>query len=243
MLSPYIRLAATAAATFAATAALCQSSTTARHDCLFASTVEGNAVPSCDNSDSLSIGKDKNVTLAMAALGIDSKKVRFVSCKGEKFHVMPDQLVDGLQTYIIYYPPDARKAFLAPTIHELAHVMQMEAAGDSRALHASFNHEASKHIELGADFMTGVLFKKLFPATQTREFEQNTILFGQYVEDTKNAHGKQSERNAAFLRGFNANLETLGDTARKIHETFQRKIYGQITFFSSTHETHQDSAR
>ena len=232
MLLPIVRGLIGACLTLALASALAQSGQEAREDCLYASVDGGVPLTPCDDVDPLELGKDPQIAKAIVELGIDATRVRFVGCASENFRVRQDKNPDGRLTYVIYYPSGVHNVFLAPTVHELAHVMQMDAAGGAVALHKRFKKDDSKRIELGADFMTGVLFQNVFPDAQMKEFEQNRNLFGQYVELTLTPHGTPEERSTAFARGINATFEPGDRDPKRIHEIFQNRIYGEVVYFS-----------
>ncbi|MFO1219648.1 MAG: hypothetical protein U1E89_14875 [Burkholderiaceae bacterium] len=97
------------------------------------------------------------------------------------------------------YPLEAGGRYLAPIVHELAHVMQMRIAGGLAALRASGLD--SRQIELGADFLAGFVFSEALRHVDIDEFQNNLSLIGSYYERTDEAHGTPAQRVSAFRIG------------------------------------------
>ncbi|MBI3149221.1 MAG: hypothetical protein HYZ17_12000 [Betaproteobacteria bacterium] len=110
---------------------------------------------------------------------------------------MPDSS-DG-KRFLIRYPSQVGSNYLAPIVHELAHVVQMRDAGGLAVLNP---RENSHRIELGADFLAGLAFNISLGHIGGGDFETNLELAGSYTV-TVDDHGLPEHRTQAFLRGSN----------------------------------------
>ncbi|VVP05882.1 hypothetical protein PS903_03023 [Pseudomonas fluorescens] len=194
--------------------------------CLHGVTQGSEATPvlACPDSDPLHLADNADIQKAMKMLGINSSSVQFKGCEKLSFSASP---IGGSvpHTYVVSYPTEVKEKFLAPILHELSHVMQMEASGGLTQLR---NEYKSKRIELAADYLTGVMFSKIFPQAALKEFEQNILLVGLYVEPDVNAHGTPAQRGQAFRRGVFGSSDKIDDDMRNVSLNFQRNIYGHI---------------
>jgi hypothetical protein len=195
--------------------------------CLYATTVDKKPIPltSCADADPLELGKNVDVRKAMTALRIPFDRVRFKGCTRQPFAVYLDATGIG-NAYVVTYASEQRATFLAPVLHELAHVLQMEAAGGPTQLRDQV--KLSKRIELGADYLTGVLFARNLPDAPLKLFEQNLLLTGLYYEQNDRAHGTPTERKNAFRFGTFAKPEEIDGDLRQVSANFQRNIYGEV---------------
>ncbi|WP_219135190.1 hypothetical protein [Janthinobacterium sp. UMAB-60] len=191
-------------------------------NCLYAVTVSGT--PSrqtpCPAADPIDLANNENIKIAISLLNINMSELSFRGCEIGRFFAMPDDRSD--KKYIISYKIDKEK-FLAPTLHELSHVLQMKNAGGSLALSKKYR---SKRIELAADYMTGVMFSRLFKNMDLKKFEQNILLTGLYFESSELAHGRPDERISAFRLGVFEKKEEINMS--EIELDFQRNIYAKF---------------
>jgi hypothetical protein len=195
--------------------------------CLYGQTTvgpEASVVVPCVDADPLNIANDPDVRTVMKSLGLKPGTIRFKGCKSLRFRAAPDG-VPSDHRYVITYPTDAAGSYLAPITHELAHVLQMEMAGGLLALTATF---ASKRVELGADYLTGVVFSQSLKQVSLNEFQHNLALIGLYVELDANAHGTPSQRVAAFRFGVFQKFDSVHVDMRKASDDFQVNLYGRI---------------
>ena len=154
----------------------------------------------CERGDPLRVGQDRRVLLAMTMLGIPTDTVRFRGCSGLPFSAGPDSKQEGVpQSFVVNYPIEVGKDFLAPIVHELAHVTQMRLAGGLEPLRSKMT--TSRRIELGADFLTGFVFSGVLHDADINEFQHNLSLIGLYQERLDQAHGTPAQRTMAFRRG------------------------------------------
>ena len=200
------------------------------HGCFYAVTVGANKseVRTCKDSDPLNFSNNTDIKKVILDFGLSQNRIRFKGCPDQPFSAYADQLAGS---YVVTYPSNQTEKFLVPIIHELAHVLQMHAAGGQRELMKKFTVNASKRIELGADYLTGVIFAKLFKDAKLDAFQQNLSVMGQYKELDAVAHGSQQERIVAFRRGVFLTPLQLERDASATHEYFQGNIYGEIIKF------------
>lgn len=201
------------------------------HGCLYGVTVghEETPVTPCDDADPLNIAKDPYIDKVMKLLSIKPGKVRFKGCKGLRFSATPDGMAkEGDRRYLITYPIEVAQSYIAPISHELAHVLQMEMAGGLDPLRKTFS---SMRVELGADFLAGVIFSSSLQNININQFQHNLELMGLYVELEADAHGTPAQRTSAFRWGVHLNFDTMNQDIRKVSDDFQANIYGKVVQF------------
>lgn len=166
-------------------------------DCLFAFPQAGAAavVQPC-GPDGKDVVKNAAIQSVMQRFNITTEEVKFQECPGGAYLAMPD--VSNENKYIIQYPKETGDDFVAPITHELAHVFQMRLAGGLQNLRDSNNPRA---IELGADFLSGILFRTTLKHLPGNEFENSLSLVGSY-DPKKKSHGLPNHRQQAFRLGF-----------------------------------------
>lgn len=165
--------------------------------CLYGGFTQGNETTSIEpcGDDLAQIGSDVKVRAVMRTFNILSTNVVFKSCRGGRFSARPDG--DGEDRFLITYPNPVGSNYLAPIVHELAHVVQMQVAGSREALRL----ENSRRIELGADFLAGLAFSKTLTQEDSDDFRTNLRLAGSYKIQTQD-HGLPEHRDQAFRRGL-----------------------------------------
>lgn len=201
------------------------------HGCLYGVTVGHEATPvtPCDDADPLNLAKDPYIGKVMRSLSIEPGKVRFKGCKGLRFSATPDGMAkEGDRRYLITYPIEITQSYLAPITHELAHVLQMEMAGGLDPLRKTFS---SMRVELGADFLAGVIFSSSLQTIDINQFQHNLELMGLYVELETDAHGTPAQRTSAFRWGVHLNFDAMNRDIRIVNEDFQANIYGKVVQF------------
>lgn len=199
--------------------------------CFYGVTVgpDGAPVKPCSKDDPDQVAENHWVRDAMAQLSLDPALVAFQGCENGQFRA-ESRFADGKQVYLIRYSTSA-DAILAPVIHELAHVAQMEATGGFEALRAQAEGD-SRRIELGADYIAGVVFAQIIAESgeiRANDFQNDLNLIGLYYEAAQNAHGTPEERTAAFRYGLKDGRD--GIELSGIHQYFQDEVYGQIQQF------------
>lgn len=168
-------------------------------NCLYGTTTQGNEktpIEPC-GSDDKKIGADPHVQAVMRAFNLPENIVVFQSCPGGRFSAMPESR--GSSRFLVRYPSTAPSNYLAPIVHELAHVVQMLHAGGLDALKPDEN---VRRIELGADFLAGLAFNMSLGRQNVDDFETNLHLIGSYKIE-KQDHGSPEHRGQAFRLGYN----------------------------------------
>ncbi len=190
--------------------------------CLYATAVgtERLAVEPC-GPDSLGVGANGNIRAVMRYFGLPQETVQFKSCPGGRFSAEES---NGTAAYVVTYPSDARSDFLAPVVHELAHVVQMKQAGGLLKLRAAAD---SRRIELGADFLAGLAFHAVLGQLKQGDFETNLRLIGSYTGGG-NDHGCPEDRTQAFRVGATRAAPYPNLTYLQALEYFDGNHYAQI---------------
>ncbi|WP_313223341.1 hypothetical protein [Pseudoxanthomonas mexicana] len=197
----------------------------AEQDCLFVNYSNGKAVAPCGDSDPLRISYDQDLRKVMTSLGITPSQVRFKGCSNLEFSVIKDPLIKGPKQYLISYPLEARDSYLAPVVHELAHVMQVNSAGGDIKAMREQRDSSSLRIELEADYLTGMVLSRTIATRNLALFQHNIVLTGMYKEENYRAHGTPAQRTSAFRMGYfqpiDANVPDLVSAPRY----FQENVY------------------
>ena len=166
-------------------------------DCLYAfSQGDEKVVVEPCGEDALGVGADEKIVSVMRYFDIPPRAISFRSCPGGRFSARPHG-TDG-QRFIITYPSSAKSDYLAAVVHELAHVVQIRAAGSLSALDAKTN---SRRIELGADFLAGLAFNSVLKNLKFGNFESSLNLIGSYNAAKSDDHGLPGHRAQAFRLG------------------------------------------
>lgn len=168
-------------------------------NCLYGTFTQGDEttpIQPC-GADVKGIGTDPNVLAVMRTFNIPTNVVVFQACPGGRFSAMPDG--NDAKRFLVRYPSTAKANYLAPIVHELAHVVQMREAGGLAALKPKEN---SRRLELGADFLAGLAFNMSLHQLNSGDFETNLQLAGSYKVETDD-HGTPEQRTLAFRRGSN----------------------------------------
>ena len=166
-------------------------------NCLYGTFSQGDdktAIGPC-GADAKGIGTDPNVLAVMRTFNIPTDVIVFQACPGGRFSAMPDG--NDVKRFLVRYPSTAKANYLAPIVHELAHVVQMRNAGSLAALKPKEN---SRRIELGADFLAGLAFNMSLKQMNSGDFETNLQLAGSYKIETDD-HGTPEHRTQAFRLG------------------------------------------
>jgi hypothetical protein len=201
--------------------------------CLYSTKVGGKVIQAapCRGEDPLRFAKDADLAGVIRAFGIRPESIEFTGCDGGVFSTAVAQFngsSNAANRYLITYPSGAKNGFLAPITHELAHVVQIEIAGGLERLQDSLE---SKRIELGADFLTGIVFSHALKGAGLGEFQNNLSLMGLYRDSSIEAHGTPNQRTAAFRRGVFFNFADVNENFRRASQEFEENIYGEIVTF------------
>jgi len=193
-------------------------------DDLYANPQDATKSQTCDTQDPLHIKSAASVRDTMVTLGVNPAKIEFAQCAGGFFSTSAS--LDSTHDLIfrITYPEGLEiSQYLAPITHELGHVYQLLHAGSLAELRKQMQNSL-KRIELGADFLAGVAFRRRkLPASELILFEQNLMLTGDF---TANDHGTPAQRTSAFRMGYFSLPENQSvDDAAK---SFQTDGFAQI---------------
>jgi len=200
--------------------------------CLNSVTVgkEEKPVIPCDDTDPLNLANSADIHTVIKRMGLDPDKLHFKGCKNLRFSAAPDETAkNGEQRYLVTYPSETSDSYLAPITHELAHVLQMEIEVNS-AEHL-LKEYGSKRVELGADFLTGIVFSSSLENNDINEFQHNLMLIGLYREMEEDAHGSPAQRTAAFRFGYFLKNTEVKSNINMAFRYFLDNLYGQIDQF------------
>ena len=196
----------------------------------------GAALPRGCVADRYQFGSDTTVQSAARAVGVEPEQIVFLGCESRSFGIVTTQGRSRPYSYRIHYPvagsaaPDSVRArYLAPVVHEIGHVLQLEASGGIQALMASLQN-SSDRVELGADFVAGILFRRLMGHLDRQEFIQSLDLVGDYRSGALDSHGSPEARTAAFRLGFH--YQDTGGPLKAAHRHFQQEQFGYVVRYS-----------
>lgn len=218
---------------------LCCATVSAQDDsvnCLYSFHVgTGNSakpVVACGYEDPRLIGDDARIKKTMEALGIPHALVTFRGCAGLDFSAAPDTRVGaGKNQYVVSYPSDLQSpinVMVAPIVHELAHVGQMRAAGGVENLRRIYE---SRRVELGADFVAGLIFATALKGDDIKDFLLNLRLIGGYHVRDVESHGTPEQRTGAFRRGAFLQYPYNELSIPKSEKYFQENDYANLLVF------------
>jgi hypothetical protein len=189
-------------------------------DCLYSEPSADVASADCSN-DPLRLADQAFISSVIGQLGLAGAQINFVGCRQTTFATA----MTSQHVYRITYPSAlsiSLSSYLAPITHELGHVFQIEGAGSIHAVRERLNN-SSERIELGADFLAGIEYRRNMSVENRGEFERNFQLLGNYGSG---GHGSPEDRIAAFRKGFYYTLGVGGIVAAS--NDFQFNGYGEI---------------
>lgn len=195
-------------------------------DCLY-SGPDGPEPADC-RPDPYGVGNEPAITAAIAGLGLDRSQIVFVGCAQGRFETRPAE--GAGHSFRILYPLRANYDFATyrgPLMHELGHTFQVNRAGSLRALTQSLDRSSARaRIELGADFLAGILYRRYAGSSDMRNFLQNLDLLGNYRPAESASHSSPEARAMAFQYGFIYNVGS--GTIGAAHAKFQDDMFGGI---------------
>lgn len=196
--------------------------------CLFAVSRGINAVPvgPCPNDDPLNLASNADVLKVIKRLGLSSEAIRFKGCANLSFSASEEAPINGARRYLITYPSNLKEPIIAPITHELAHLFQFEMAGGLQAARTLFG--STKKLELGADFLTGMLFSQVLSQFSYNEFQHNMMLTGRYFEARAEEHGTPANRTASFRFGAFLKNEKLVRDISSANSHFRENLYAEV---------------
>ena len=192
--------------------------------CAAASAAQSGPADGCAG-DSQNIASMPFVREAKRVLGIGAADITF-RCGTRGFETSRSS---NLTYYTIYYPalPDPRR-YKAPITHELAHVVQLQHTGASRELLAEFQGSSAR-VELGADFLAGVVYQKAWNKdADSFSYQSDSVLLGSFAFNDPRHHGTQIDRNNAFRLGRYIRDEKARGDVWVDHRYFQQFLFSQF---------------
>lgn len=155
-------------------------------------------------SDPLHVAALRDLSIAIKALALPADRIQFQGCAKTVFKTayLPGATAAS-RRYKIYYPilDQPYQNYVAPLVHELAHVYQIETTGDADKLLQRYANRLLP-IELGADFLTGIVARYYLVGARPNLFGDNLQLVGLYRESDVQAHGTPDQRIGAFRFGY-----------------------------------------
>lgn len=212
-----------------ALAALCWSTTARADDDAFLHSASGAAPEFVDcRPDPVALNANPNVAQAVQGYGLAETRIAFVGCAQGRYATrrLPS-LLPGARAYEIRYPQNGEdiSAYVGPIAHELAHVYQLERAGSMQALRAS---QSSRQIELGADFLAGVILRNATRGLGPGVFHISLDVMGKYYEDDHDAHGTPEQRVEAFRRGYFLLYANVGGDMPSAGRYFDEEVFFRL---------------
>lgn len=212
-----------------ASAALATDTSLSTRDCLFATHADGKELKPCADNDPLMLHASTKLELAKQALKIPAGRVSFRGCTGQRFATYIESATkSGEYKYVVTYPSETPDDYLAPMIHELAHVMQLEDAGGSKSAVRNARGNKSLRIELEADYLTGIVFSQILKTDSVVAFQHNKTFAGMFKEDEYDAHGTPSQRTSAFRMGYYQTLDEDLPDIKTAALHFQANVYDDL---------------
>ena len=178
------------------------------------------------SSDPLGFAQNDSIRRAIDLFGLSGARIKFLGCTTTEFQTSaPPGIDDDDLAFKIYYPvTDALQPrdYVAPLIHELGHAFQIKQVGSI----AELKRLESRRIELGADFLAGLVFGKS-GEMKLAQFHASTELIGRYREKS-NEHGTPEQRGYAFRFGvfFEKNHGVMNVEAANAQ--FQRDDFAKV---------------
>lgn len=169
-------------------------------DCLFASFNSGLS-RDC-SPDPHDLAQERVVRDMIDGLGFKPGEIVFLGCAQGRYSTLLQD--PRTQVMRIHYPRTStyRTAdYLGPIAHELGHAVQLRTAGSITALRQRLGNDSTR-VELGADFLAGIMFKRHLTARDQAAFEQSLDLLGNYTNGSLASHSTPEARTAAFRMGF-----------------------------------------
>lgn len=221
----------------ASLACLVLSASDGRAQCLYSNTpgtpgADPEAATCTNKEDPARLGSDPDIRKLIEALGLQDVRIRFSGCERGLFGADVTGLASA-PSYRISYPllpaaqgraPGTRTPYLAPISHELGHVLQLRQKGDRNALLAG---RQMLSVELAADFIAGIAFKRIGALDALNSFQQNIALVGLYREAREDAHGTWEQRTWAFRRGVFYPSEPSPLSPQEADDRFVRRLFAE----------------
>lgn len=195
--------------------------------CFYASVNEKKTRPRGCRGDTLKLAQSSRVLGAIEALKLPSGRIKFEGCLEASFSAAAIGPDAARMTYVVYYPDtDASvEQLLAPVLHELGHVFQIHAAGSAASLRSRY---PLKQIELGADFLSGVISGSYLDGVSSNSFADSMQLLGRYWAYSEESHGSPRERAKAYRNGYFLKKAEFESEVVKAYEIFDDERFSRI---------------
>jgi hypothetical protein len=178
--------------------------------------------------DSLNVSSDARVQKEQKMLGITSNEILFVGCEAAPFKTFLARTEPSLRFKIFYRATvnSSSKDYLAPILHEVGHVYQLNRAGSMDNLFKSLDN-SKERVELGADFLAGYAAHKL--GLDASVSQESLSLMGSYQLKQSDPHGCPEARAAAFRFGYFYKPEDASVESQ--YSDFQDNLFAQTQHF------------
>jgi hypothetical protein len=206
---------------------------TSSADCLFSQGGGVVAAQGC-TPDPLNLRGQPLIRSALSEIGAAGVELDLRGCQQAIFEITTPSPQNRPNLFRINYPvreAATAESYLAPITHELCHSFQIRSAGGISQLRHLLRGSSAR-IELGADFLTGIIYRRHTerlgienPQRNLRQFQHSLDLLGSYRTD-QGSHGEPVHRVNAFRHGFF--MQDLHRGLWDMHSYFQSDIYGQI---------------
>ena len=192
-------------------------------DCLY-SGVSNEPTRNC-TLDPYRIAAHPMTTELAREIGVSLDRIQFSGCQTGRFSVLSLPGASANPQYVIRYPVSSRYSYdtyVGPIAHEFSHIAQLSAAGGRNELRAELEQSPDR-IELGADFIAGIIFRRHVGRVDRAQFQNSRDLLGSYEVSGIFGHGTPDARLAAFRTGFFLNPAPTSIMAA--HQMFQDDRY------------------
>jgi hypothetical protein len=182
--------------------------------------------PVCPEEDPLRLAADPQVQKIVSFFGLTGKQIRFLGCQFYRFSARAEVNESGAHLrYVVTYPTQTADNFIGPIAHELAHLLQSELAMGMDNLKAT---REARRIELGADFLSGVVFNNALKGLSEDEFRRSLESMNGLFDLQEDAHGTRSQRGGAFQAGIDLVFADFDRDLRLVNREFDTKRYSYV---------------
>lgn len=194
---------------------------------LFANNRDDRNLPASCTDDPRGLRTHPAIAKAIGALALPADRLALLGCAKGEFSAGSDAgfTDDDLRVSVVY-PSQAdlpTDQYIAALLHELGHAWQIFGAGGLAALQ---DKTSSDRIELGADFMAGVLAFRVGSLTPD-SFQTNAEVVGRYRE-TSDQHGNPVQRTMAFRYGYFYDRNNAKKELSAAYADMQGEFYQQL---------------
>ncbi|HVF15516.1 MAG TPA: hypothetical protein VNA21_01350 [Steroidobacteraceae bacterium] len=180
----------------------------------------------CPEEDPLRLAANPQVQKMVSFFGLAGKQIRFLGCNSYRFSARSEVNESAAHpSYVVTYPTQAADNFIGAIAHVLSHLLQSELALGMENLKAT---REARRIELGADFLSGVVFNNALKGLSEDEFRRSLESVNGLFDLQENAHGTRSQRAGAFQAGIDLVLADFDRDLRLVNREFDSKRYGYV---------------